>query len=186
MAPGRYSQHSMKLEFVDLVPGPRVIIQNQKFNLGLRVTIDDTMLSGPRKEVRLFIMFQGAEYAKMQKRITLRPTAKDPESNLILRNMTLDELPSSITKIPDVEIQFKVQIPLPGIKKEAISETFRLVKDEDYAKMYYDISDADILDEMNTAHHVESTEENTEDDEESWKRDFVERDLKIYRWAMKW
>ncbi|CRG89930.1 hypothetical protein PISL3812_06969 [Talaromyces islandicus] len=186
MGAGKYSQQSLKVEFVDVTPGPRVIIYNQKFSLGLRITDKDTLLSGSRKEVRLFVLFKGVDYVKIQKRCTLRPTPENAESNLILRDMTFDELPPSITTTPDLEIQFKAQIPLPGHKtEEALSDTFRLVQDAEYARMYYDISDSDILNEMNTVHHVESAENNTEKDCKGWKWDFVERDRQLLRWAMK-
>lgn len=183
MGAKKHSQQLVKVEFADLVPGPRIIIRNQKFNLGLRITDNDNLLNGARKEIRLFVLFQGVEYVKMQKRCTLRPTPENAKSNLILRDLTFNELPPSITTPPELELRFKVQVPLPGHKTvDGLSETFRLVQDAEYAKMYYDISDSDVLDEMNTSHHVE----HTESDGEGWKSDFMERDCQLLRWAMKW
>jgi hypothetical protein len=186
---GHPSKHSqfMKVEFVDVTPGPRVIIQKQKFNLGIRITDNDNLVIGLCKQVRLSVVFEGVHYAKMQRRYTLRQTPENAECNVILRELTMDELPPCITNNPDMEIKFKVQISLPGTKKiEAVSETFHLVEDAEYAKLYYDISDSEVVNEMNTAHRVESTEDLTESHEKGWKRDFVEQNRRLLQWAMKW
>lgn len=186
---GRPAKHSefIEIEFVDLTPGPRLIVQKQKFNLGLRITDNGNLLIGIRKEIRLFVMFKGVDYGKMQRRFILRQTAENTRCNVILRELTMNELPPCITKDPDLKLQFKVQIPLPNTKKkEAVSEIFHLVEDAEYAKMYYDISDSEVVDEMNTSHREEPTEKHTERDEEDWKWDFVEQDRQLLQWAMKW
>jgi hypothetical protein len=184
--PAKHSQF-IKVEFIDVAPGPRVIIQKQKFSLGIRITNNDNLINGLRKQIRLFVMFKGVDYAKMQRRCTLRQTPENAECNLILRELTMDELPPCITKNPDLEIKFRVQIPLPGTKKkEALSETFHLVEDAEYAKLYYDISESEVVNEMNTTHCAESTEQRTESHVNGWKWDFVEQDRQLLQWAMKW
>lgn len=181
---GRPARHSpfIDIEFVDLTPGPRVIVQKQKFNLGLRITDNGNLITGLQKEIRLSVIFKGVHYAKMQRRCMLRQMGENARCNAILRELTMDELPPCITKNPDLKMQFQVQVPVAdGKKREVVSEIFHLVEDAEYAKMYHDISDSEIIEEMNTVYSQEYTGKMLD-----WKWRLGEQDRELLQWAIKW
>lgn len=181
----KHEPRSIEVEFVDLTPGPRVIIRNKKFSLGLRITENGSLINdGARKEVRLFVLFKGGSYAKTKKRCTLRQSYENEETNVIFKDMVMDEMPACRPYIPDFQIQFKAELPLNKVKKEALSETFHLVQDAEYAKMYYDISEDEIEAEMNTVHHTQKSKKlalrGIDEDDPEWN--FVENDAKLLEW----
>jgi len=185
---------AMKVEFIDLAPGPRVLSQNAKFSLGLRITENDALVTGIRKEIKVFAQVQGQSLLKFQRRVTLQQAPENSLCNVIVKDIKLDQIPEDASFMPEIQCRFRVEIPLPRTRKEAFSEMFRLVLSSKNARLYQDISDSEILNEIHNDHHMTprravrqrvATHENDfgkNDDDTEWN--FLDHDQDLLDWAL--
>ena len=114
--------------------------------------------------------------------------------NVIVKDINIDQIPEDVSHMPEIQCRFRVEIPLPRTKKEAFSEVFRLVDSDEDARLYQDISDSDILNEIRTDHHmtlkrtvrqsVATNENDLRKNEDDTEWDFLDHDQELLDWAL--
>ncbi|KAH8689162.1 hypothetical protein BGW36DRAFT_365693 [Talaromyces proteolyticus] len=145
-----HSSSRARIEFVDLIAGPRILFRNMPFNLGVLITENGELIcSAAHVNLALYVHFSGGEYAKESGRYTLEVGGTDPATHYVFKDLNLNELPPLMLRSPEMEIRFRVCL-MAEMVIEAVLAPYRLVKDSEYAQMYTRISDGDIWMDMMT------------------------------------